>query len=163
MSDVKRAYSHLKELYSTESIVTSPIIDEFSEDNRQEILDQIEDARIKLMEYFQDRVAESENKKVSSIEVNKLDAEFKNIESFTGEILKQVRERMGIELSDIALATKIRSQYLEDIEREKFKALPPEVYTRGFVVDYARYLQLDPERVARDYMSRYKEWRGGKS
>ncbi len=53
LTDVKRAYLHLKELYSTESIVTSPIMDEFPDGNRNEILDLIEDARRKLTEMFE--------------------------------------------------------------------------------------------------------------
>ncbi|UCG79226.1 MAG: helix-turn-helix domain-containing protein [Nitrospirota bacterium] len=77
-------------------------------------------------------------------------------------MLRQIRERHGVEISDISLATKIRSLYLECIEKEKYESLPPEVYTRGFVVDYARFLQLDPERVAKDYMARFREWREGK-
>lgn len=159
LPDVRRAYLHLKELYSTESIVTHPILDEFSDDNRQDILDQIEDAHMKLTEYFNNQSAESEEERMASMIVKTVDKEFDQILYFTGPILKQIRERVGIELSDLSLATKVRAQYLECIELEKFASLPHEVYTRGFVIDYARYLQLDPERVARDYMSRYRAWK----
>ena len=164
LTDVKRAYLHLKELYSTESIVTSPIMDEFPDGNRNEILDLIEDARRKLTEMFENEENEKEVAgDTRSVSVGQLDSEFENVELFSGEVLSQIRERLGIEISDIAIATKIRAKYLESIELEKFDALPPAVYTRGFVVDYARFLQLDAEQVAKDYMGRYKEWKESKS
>jgi flagellar biosynthesis protein FlhG len=164
LSDVKRAYLHLKELYSTESIVTSPIIDEFPDDNRNEILDLIEDARRKLTELFEKGEYDKEVAgEAGSVSVGRIDSEFENVESFTGEVLSQIRERLGIEISDIAIATKIRATYIESIELEKFDALPPAVYTRGFVVDYARFLQLDSDKVAKDYMELYKKWEESKS
>ncbi|MDP1759019.1 MAG: helix-turn-helix transcriptional regulator, partial [Thermodesulfovibrionales bacterium] len=57
---------------------------------------------------------------------------------------------------DMAVFTKIRKQYFEDIEREKFSSLPAEVYLRGYIMEYARYLSLDPEKVANDYIGRYR-------
>ena len=138
-------------------------MDKFPDDNRNEILDLIEDARRKLTELFEKGGYEKEVAgDASSVSVSRLDSEFENVESFTGEVLSQIRERLGIEISDIAIATKIRATYIESIELEKFDSLPPEIYTRGFVVDYARFLQLDAERVAKDYMGRYKEWRENK-
>jgi curved DNA-binding protein CbpA len=164
LSDVKRAYLQLKELYSTESIVTSPIMDEFPDDNRHEILDLIEDARRKLTEYFEkgehDRDFAGE---AGPAPTSRLDSEFENVESFTGEVLRQIRERLGIEVSDIAIATKIRQSYIDAIEQERFDVLPPSVYTRGFVVDYAKFLQLDANKVAKDYMELYKQWSESKS
>jgi cytoskeletal protein RodZ len=44
------------------------------------------------------------------------------------------------------------------LESENFEGLPPAVYTRGFVVNYARHLKLNQEEVAEDYMKRYHEW-----
>jgi len=48
---------------------------------------------------------------------------------------------------------------IENLEAEKFDALPPDIYTRGFVVSYAKYLSLDPNKVADDYMSIYNAWK----
>ncbi|HDO22476.1 MAG TPA: helix-turn-helix domain-containing protein, partial [Nitrospirae bacterium] len=56
-------------------------------------------------------------------------------------------------LNDISLTTKIRFQYLVDIELERFESLPPEVYTRGFVMDYAKCLSIDPKRAADDFLA----------
>ena len=62
----------------------------------------------------------------------------------------------------MAVFTKIRKQYFEDIERAKFSSLPSEVYLRGYVMEYAKYLSLDPVKVAEDYLNRYREWKTGK-
>ena len=78
------------------------------------------------------------------------------MKSFTGGLLKELREKLGINLKDMASFTKIRKQYFEDIEREKFSSLPAEVYLRGYIMEYARYLSLDPEKVANDYIERYR-------
>lgn len=59
-----------------------------------------------------------------------------------GEILKKTREAKGITLDEVAEATKIRSRYLDAIEKEDFQALPGEVYVRGFVTAYLKYLDI---------------------
>jgi hypothetical protein len=82
------------------------------------------------------------------------------IPSFGGEALRRVREKLGLTLPEVSSDTKIHRQYLEDIELEKFGSLPPEVYIRGYVVVYARHLRLDPERVASDFIKRYRIWNG---
>ncbi len=77
---------------------------------------------------------------------------------FSGDVLRQIREKRGIHLYEVALDTKIRVEILENIEHERFDALPQEVYLKGHVSNYARYLLLDPRKVADDYISRYKAW-----
>ncbi len=46
--DITRAYKYLKSLYSSDSVATFPIDDEWDESDRQEILDQVEEAYAKL-------------------------------------------------------------------------------------------------------------------
>ena len=47
--EIIKAYKSLKELYSVDSIVTAPISDEFLDDKRMDILNQIEEAYVKLL------------------------------------------------------------------------------------------------------------------
>lgn len=68
-----------------------------------------------------------------------------------GERLEEARKRKGISLREAAEATKIRSDYLGDIEQNKFDFELPEIYKRGFLKNYARYLKLDPEKILTDY------------
>jgi cytoskeletal protein RodZ len=72
----------------------------------------------------------------------------------TGADLKRIRESRGIALREIAVSSKIGLRFLEYIEEDRFKLLPPTVYLRGFLQEYARILGLDPRRAAEAYMSR---------
>ncbi len=75
---------------------------------------------------------------------------------FTGPILRQIREAIGIELREIAERSKIGMAYLSALEAEAFAKLPPAVYVRGFLVEYARALGLDSERVKQTYLARFR-------
>jgi cytoskeletal protein RodZ len=70
-----------------------------------------------------------------------------------GEMLLAARERKGVELYRAERDTKIRARYLEALERGDFKALPGQVYTKGFLRNYALYLGLDPEQVLSQWKS----------
>ncbi|MGF1451295.1 MAG: helix-turn-helix domain-containing protein [Opitutales bacterium] len=70
-----------------------------------------------------------------------------------GDRLEEARKRQGISIRDAAEATKIRGDFLLSFENNKFDIDLPEVYRRGFLKNYARYLKLDPERVAADYQA----------
>ena len=68
-----------------------------------------------------------------------------------GERFEEARKRKGISLREAAEATKIRSDFLGNIEQNKFDFELPEIYKRGFLKNYARYLKLDPENILTDY------------
>lgn len=68
-----------------------------------------------------------------------------------GERLEEARKRKGISLREAAEATKIRSDFLSSIEQNKFDFDLPEIYKRGFLKNYARYLKLDVEKILTDY------------
>jgi cytoskeleton protein RodZ len=73
------------------------------------------------------------------------------MESRTGAILREARNRRKIDLEEVEAATRIRVRYLRAIENEEWEVLPGGVYTRGFIRTYAAYLGLDGERLAEDY------------
>ncbi len=68
-----------------------------------------------------------------------------------GERFEEARKRKGISLREAAEATKIRSDFLGNIEQDKFDFELPDIYKRGFLKNYARYLKLDPENILTDY------------
>jgi len=70
-----------------------------------------------------------------------------------GELLRKTREAKGLSLAQVEEATKIRSVYLQALEEEDDDCLPPPVYVKGFLRNYARYLDLDPQQV----LSLYQE------
>ena len=71
-----------------------------------------------------------------------------------GAELRRIRESRGIALREVAASTKIGLRFLEYIEEDRFAMLPPPVYLRGFLQEYARVLGLDPRRMTEAYMSR---------
>jgi transcriptional regulator with XRE-family HTH domain len=68
-----------------------------------------------------------------------------------GERLEEARKRKGISLREAAEATKIRSDFLGWIETNKTDFDLPEIYKRGFLKNYARYLKLDVDKIMTDY------------
>ena len=74
----------------------------------------------------------------------------------TGAFLKKVREARGVDLGDIAQRTKISERYLRAIEDERFADMPAAVYVRGYVMEYARAVRIDAQRVADSYLARYR-------
>ncbi len=68
-----------------------------------------------------------------------------------GEWLRQRREELEISLEQAEADTRIRIQYLRALEAEEFDALPDQVVGRGFLRNYAAYLDLDPKEAAERY------------
>lgn len=77
---------------------------------------------------------------------------------FTGELLRHIRTTRGVELRDITTRTKIGTAYLKAIEDEDFDALPALVYTKGFVGEVAKFLDLDHRHVVTSYIKRFKKY-----
>jgi cytoskeleton protein RodZ len=69
-----------------------------------------------------------------------------------GENLRRERELRGIDLRDIAEATKISVRFLQALEQDRVDILPGGIFPRAFVRQYARYLGLDPERVVAEFL-----------
>jgi hypothetical protein len=135
--------------------------DEVPEERKKEILREIEEAYHGLLELFEKSDTGSDYERSPRSDDKGLDQEVStDVTAFNGQALREIREKLRIDLQDIVLSTKIQTQYLESIETEKFDELPPEAYIRGFVVSYAEYLGLDSKKVADDYMKRYHMWQG---
>jgi hypothetical protein len=71
-----------------------------------------------------------------------------------GADLRKLRESRGISLREIAVSSKIGLRFLEYIEEDRFNLLPPAVYLRGFLLEYARALGVDPKRLTDAYLAR---------
>lgn len=68
-----------------------------------------------------------------------------------GELLRETRISLGLDLTTIAEETRISANSLQAIEDSNFAALPAEAFARGFYVLYAKSLLLDPEEVLQRY------------
>lgn len=157
LSEIRNAYLRLKKLYTTESIVVSPVADEFPKRSRREILKKIENAYTKLvslLENEQSKPVLQRKPSVSDIPIEK-EAE---ITSYSGDVLRQIREKKGIQLYEVSLETKIRIELLKNIELENFDALPSGIYLKAHLMNYASFLSIDPKKVAEDLIRRAEEW-----
>ena len=74
-----------------------------------------------------------------------------------GDALRLQRETMGVTLPQAAEDTRIREKFLLAIESGDYQSLPGTVYTKGFLRNYAGYLNLDAEEM----LALYTGERGG--
>ncbi len=70
-----------------------------------------------------------------------------------GERLEEARKKKGISLREAAEATKIRGDYLQQFENNRFDINLTEIYVRGFLRSYANYLKLPGDKILNDYAS----------
>ena len=70
-----------------------------------------------------------------------------------GEILRREREKQGLSIADVAGETSIRDVYLEAIEKGDYDALPGDVYAKGFIRNYSKFLQIDGNALLEQYDS----------
>jgi transcriptional regulator with XRE-family HTH domain len=76
-----------------------------------------------------------------------------------GQYLRSAREALGIDLRDAAQQTRISINYLKALEEEDFSRLPGEVFVKGFLKNYGKFLRLNEFEV----MKRFAEPRAAKS
>lgn len=74
-----------------------------------------------------------------------------------GYTLRQERERQNLSISDIEQGTSIRALYIEAIENGEYDKLPGKVYTKGFVKNYAKFLELDVDSVVKEFAADMNE------
>lgn len=68
-----------------------------------------------------------------------------------GYTLRQERERQNLSIEDIEQGTSIRAVYIEAIENGEYDKLPGTVYTKGFIKNYAKFLELDADALAKEF------------
>jgi hypothetical protein len=157
LSDIKRSYLHLKELYTNQSIVTLPLDDEFSAADKNEILNDIENA------YHALKDAKSNTKPTAAatplhheepIQTTKIP----DINLKEKGVLKLLREKSGMELESLSLITKLSGKVLKNIEEEIFELLPSGGYLRWHIQTYIKNLPIATNQVIEEYMKRYRQW-----
>lgn len=166
--EIQRAYEHAKETFDRESLAIYSL---FSEKELQEIQGAIEEAYRVLMDenlrknydqfHFRPKIGkdqEKPNERKIDFQEKETSLSFTGLlapteaECYRGKTLREIREKMGIDLKAISSETKINPKILEWIEEEAWDKLPPQVYLKGFLKGYAQLLNLDPKRVVEDYL-----------
>ncbi len=64
-----------------------------------------------------------------------------------GPQLRAARERLGLSASEVATTLKVPPAVVVNIEDEQFDALPPRVFTRAYLRNYAELVELDPRAL----------------
>lgn len=68
-----------------------------------------------------------------------------------GERLRSIRSDKRITLNDVAKITKIRLEYLENLEAGNYDKLPVDVYVKGFLRSYGEFLGMNGDSLIRLY------------
>ena len=68
-----------------------------------------------------------------------------------GYTLRQERERQNLSISDIEQGTSIRALYIEAIENGEYDKLPGKIYTKGFIKNYAKFLEMDVDAIVKEF------------
>jgi len=68
-----------------------------------------------------------------------------------GDMLRAERERQNLTIKDIEKGTSIRALYIECIENGDYSQLPGEVYTKGFIRNYANFLKMDADAIVKRF------------
>jgi len=164
--DIRVAYELARRTYSGESPAVQPL---FSADERARLFRQIEaayrtlddpearrryDAALGIAPIAAVSVSPTEEVTKAPLIVDVLPEG-----EVTGAVLRRIREQQGRRLEEIADRTRINLAYLQDIEEDAMMRLPPEVFLRGYVGQYATVLRLDAKEVTEGYLKRYRAWK----
>jgi len=68
-----------------------------------------------------------------------------------GAFLKKMRQEKGWSLEKVSDETKILLSILKNLENDEYENLPPPVYLKGMIKEYANFLKLDQEKVLQLY------------
>jgi flagellar biosynthesis protein FlhG len=170
--EIRRAYKRQREIYASGGLATVSLLDGPALGVAQRKLDEAYETLLDLVRrraYDLSTFPEPEPEVYSARATRPaLDAEQLMLQEelqreigpeteFTGSLLRKVRESQGIELVEISARTKIARAHLQAIEEERFEDLPAIVYTRGFLVELAKHLRVDPLHVQKTYLRRMRE------
>lgn len=64
-----------------------------------------------------------------------------------GQLLNSARRKQKISIAQVVRDTRIRKDYVIALESDDYNQLPSAVYIRGFIKNYAEYLDLPPDTL----------------
>lgn len=152
LREVEKAYQRLKELYAEDSLATYALL---TDEQRQQRLEQIETAFRSIIARQAPDLPESSPQAREATRLGPAP----EADLSPGAYLRWLRESGGLSLRELADRTKIGASKLDAIEQQRFDLLPPPVYLRGFVFEYARCLgHADPRHLAEVFLRLHPEY-----
>ncbi len=64
-----------------------------------------------------------------------------------GQVLQQARQKKGLEIEEVARVTRIRENFLKDLEDDNYLKLPNATVTKGFIKNYGEFLGLSSNNL----------------
>ena len=171
--EIQNAYRRTKELFSSKSVAIYSLLEieelekvNVSIDEAYRVLtdEGLRAEYNRKLDDLEGRVSSGELpgttdiREISPISEEQTGTSFPNGFRFSGSSLRGIRESLGIDLKQISQKTKINREHLEWLEEERFEKLPALVYVRGFIMEYAKALNLDQHRVADSYLQSFHQW-----
>lgn len=68
-----------------------------------------------------------------------------------GDLLRETREQKNLSLEDVEQGTNIRKLYIKAIEDGDYEKLPGEVFLKGFIKTYGKFLGLNSQELIEQY------------
>jgi len=78
-----------------------------------------------------------------------------------GQRLKKARKQRKLSLEKAAESTRIRQGYLQALEADDYSDMPSPVHARGFLRNYAQYLELDLDQATEELRAAHPEQKPG--
>lgn len=159
--EIQLAYDRARETFHSDSVAVYSL---FSEEEMKGVQSLIEEAyRVLIDENLRGRYDQSHDgnwerpREFQGTSWDKTPLSFtglslQNGQDYGGKVLREIRERLGVDLKSISVETKINVKILEWIEEEALEKLPALVYLKGFLKGYAQFLGMDPQKVTDGYL-----------
>jgi cytoskeletal protein RodZ len=90
-------------------------------------------------------------KKIEERDVEHIASQVLSEERISGRDLKRLREAIGIKQEEVFEITRITVSVLDAIENDQVESLPPLIYLKNFLKQYAEILQVDSEKIVEGY------------
>lgn len=100
---------------------------------------------------YSNAVSNMVRKKIEERDVEDIASEILSQKRICGSDLKRLREAIGIKQEEVFEITRITVSVLDAIENDQVESLPPLIYLKNFLKQYAEILQVDSEKVVEGY------------
>jgi DnaJ-class molecular chaperone len=158
----RREYDRLRGYNQGQSPITDSNQASTQMEHRPKDAIQYEDFGSNLIEAKVSKITAQKKFGLEFDENSEMDSKIRDCTEFTGSFLKEIREYKNVTIERMAEMTRISKTHINAIENVDIGKLPADVYTRGYVYQYAKVLKLNPEQVAASYLLHFKKLKNQK-
>ena len=69
-----------------------------------------------------------------------------------GQKFRRARKKLGVDIIEAELKTQVRAKYLEALENDDYEILPNDIYVKGFIATYCKFLGLPAKEMTEEYL-----------